>query len=522
MTTGKQSDLRSPLPAGVLSGGEFTSAADVWDRSARAATALASLGVAAGDAVALLMRNDRPFVEASFAAAMLGASPVPVNWHGTAAEVDYIVSDSGAKVLVAHHDLLEALGPRGESVAVVGVATPDAIRRRYGLGEATHTRAAVEWSRWIETFAPWEGERPAVPFAMLYTSGTTGRPKGVRRFAFDERQAEATRLLIDERNAIMGFAPGMRSVITGPMYHTAPNAYALGAVREGGFVALQARFDAEELLVLIERHRITHLSLVPTMFVRLLKLDASIRDRHDVSSLVHVVHGAAPCPPDVKRRMIEWWGPIIHEYYGGTESGLVAGCSSPEWLTHPGTVGKVLQSAVVRIYDDDGREAQPGEIGDVFMRSRGMPDFTYQGSPRERAECERDGLITCGDVGYLDEDGFLYLCDRRRDMVISGGVNIYPVEIEACILAMPQVRDCAVFGVPDSEYGEALAAAIELEAGEVATAADVQSAVREHLAGYKVPRIVTFHDELPREDSGKIFKRKLREPFWAGKERRVN
>ena len=509
---------------GLLLGEDFTPAHVLWDRVARGASALASLGVEAGDRVALLMRNDIPLFEVSYAAAALGASPVPINWHGTAEEVSYVLEDCSAKVLIAHADLLNPLRDGLPSApALFAVATPELIATTYKVDPAATSVPddVDDWSRWIEGFEPRVGEPPQPPLAMIYTSGTTGRPKGVKREMGPSEAPEQLAKMAEERMAIMGFSQGMRTVVTGPMYHSAPNAFGLTSARMDGFVVLQPRFDAEQLLALIERHRIGHLSLVPTMFVRLLRLDPEVRARYDLSSLTHIVHGAAPCPPEVKRAMIDWLGPILHEYYGGTETGVVAGCNSHEWLAHPGTVGKPLSNVELRIYGDDGNEVPQGEPGEIFMWAKGFPDFTYEGREDERQACERDGLVTCGDVGYLDEDGFLHLCDRKRDMVISGGVNIYPAEIESCLVGMPGVRDCAVFGVPDPEFGEALLAALERDPGAEVTEDDVKAYIRSRLAGFKVPRTVVFHDSLPREDSGKIFKRKLRAPYWEGTGRAI-
>ena len=257
------------------------------------------------------------------------------------------------------------------------------------------------------------------------------------------------------------------------------------------------------------------------MFNRLIKLPEAVRERYDLSSLRDVVHAAAPCPAPTKRAMIDWWGPVINEYYGATETGMVTYCDSAQWLAHPGTVGKAIPEADVRVIDADGVGLPQGEIGEVVARVHTIADFTYHGDEAKRRDAEKSGLIAPGDIGYLDADGFLYLCDRAKDMIISGGVNIYPAEIEAELHKMPGVADCGVFGIPDEEYGEAICAVVQTQPGVSLTEAEVKAFLRGQIAGYKVPKRVDFHEELPREDSGKIFKRKLREPFWAGLDRRI-
>jgi long-chain acyl-CoA synthetase len=306
----------------------------------------------------------------------------------------------------------------------------------------------------------------------------------------------------------------IRTVITGPIYHSAPNYYALVAAIHAELMILQPRFDAEQLLQIIGQYRITHLHMVPTMFVRLLKLPDEVRRKYDLTSLRCVAYGAAPCPIDIQRRMIEWWGPVIREYYGGTETGVVVTHDFEEALRKPGTVGRTIEGATVRVYDPEGHQLPPGEVGETFLRVGQFPDFTYHGLDERRREVERDGLISCGDVGYLDEDGYLFLCDRARDMVISGGVNIYPAEIEGILVTMEGVQDCAVFGIPDDEFGEVLYAYIQPQEEAELNADSVRAFVRQHLARYKVPKVIEFVAALPREDSGKIFKRKLRAPYW--------
>jgi long-chain acyl-CoA synthetase len=286
-------------------------------------------------------------------------------------------------------------------------------------------------------------------------------------------------------------------------------------------MVLMPRFDPAGLLELIERERLDTMFMVPTMFIRLLKLPEELRRRYDTSSLKFIIHAAAPCPPEVKRAMIEWWGPVINEFYGSTESSAVTFASSADTLEKPGTVGRAVEGAELRILDDDGRILRNGEVGEIFTRFAELPDFTYHNRPDERAKVDRDGFITSGDVGYLDADGYLFLCDRKRDMVISGGVNIYPAEIEAALHAMPGVKDCAVFGIPDAEFGEKLMAVVEPADGTTLAADAVRAHLRTHLADYKVPKMIEIARDLPREDSGKIFKRRLRDPYWQKEGRRI-
>ncbi|MCW5745200.1 MAG: AMP-binding protein [Alphaproteobacteria bacterium] len=507
----------------ILSGARQLKQSVMLERAARAASGFASLGIGENGAVAIVLRNDFAFFEAAMGAGLVGAYAVPVNWHFKADEAGYIIADCGAKAVVVHADLLPQISdgiPAGVSVFVV--PTPPEIRDAYGIpADACPVPAgAVAWDDWVARQPPWTQPPRASRTNMIYTSGTTGRPKGVRRQpATPEMQAAMGAMV----SRIFDIRPGegIRTVITGPVYHSAPNMYALSAARDGGLVVLQPRFDAEDLLRQVERHQITHLHMVPTMFVRLLKLPPEVRRKYDLSSLKFVVHAAAPCPPDVKRQMIEWWGPVIYEYYGGTETGGAVFHGSEAALKKPGTVGRPIDGAVVKIFDAAGKALGPGEIGEVYLKIGGFPDFTYNGMDDKRREVERGGLITCGDVGYLDQDGYLFLCDRVRDMVISGGVNIYPAEIEAVLIGMPGVHDCAVFGIPDEEYGESLAAYVEPQDGVTLSADAVRTYLRERMAAYKVPKLVEFQRGLPREDSGKIFKRKLRAPYWEKAGRQI-
>ena len=494
----------------------------VAERAARAASGLTAAGVTPGDVTALMLRNDFAFLEATVASGLVGAYVTPVNWHNTAEEAGYVLADCGAKVVVIHSDLLRRLGeavPR--DALVLQVETPPEIVRDYGLdpADAVPVPGVRLWREWLAAFPPRADAGIPAPGSMIYTSGTTGRPKGVRRQPPRPEQTAGTQ---DMLNAVCGFAPWierpqeMRVLLSGPIYHSTPNAWLGTFYNLGANIFVAAKFDPEQMLANVERYRITHLLAVPTMFVRLLKLPEEVRRKYDLSSLKFVMHGAAPCPVHVKRAMIEWWGPVIHEHYGGTETGAVTYLDSPQWLAHPGSVGRPLESVRLMVLGEDGEEIAAGGTGEIVAWHRHYPEFTYHGDDAKRARAQKKGLMSLGDVGYLDDDGFLYLCGRASDMIISGGVNIYPAEIEAEILKLAGVADCAVFGIPDEEFGEQVCAVIQPRPGVTLAEADVRAELRQTLAGYKVPRKITFSDTLPREDSGKIFKRKLREPYWEG------
>jgi long-chain acyl-CoA synthetase len=511
----------SPPFLGIVSGERRRSHAEVADRAARAAGGLSRLGVRQGDSVCILMRNDIAFIEAAHATMRLGAYAVPVNWHFKPEEINYILRDSGTSVLIGHADLLHPLRDAvPTAITVLSVPTPPEILASYKI-DPDHLVApafATDFESWLEQQLPYDGPALPQPANMIYTSGTTGHPKGVRRQAPTPEQSAA---LPRMRALLYGLKPDVRGLLPGPLYHSAPNAFGLRAGALGGALVLMPRFDPEEFLRLVEAERIDTVFMVPTMFIRLLKLPEQVRRKYDTSSLRHVIHAAAPCPADVKRAMIQWWGPVIYEYYGSTESGALTFATSDDALKKPGTVGKILDGIELRFLDDSGTPLPWGEIGEIYSRAAANPDFTYQNKPEKRAEVERDGFITSGDVGYVDPDGYVFLCDRKRDMVISGGVNIYPAEIEAALHAIPGVQDCAVFGIPDDEFGEALMAVIEPQAGVMLDVAAIRAQLRSSLAGYKVPKHVEIQTQLPREDSGKIFKRRLRDPYWERAGRKI-
>jgi len=507
--------MTEPTDPVILSGARRRSFAELHERAARAASGLRALGVGEGDAVALQLRNDFEFFEASLAAGRLGAYATPVNWHFTADEAGYILRDSGARALVAHSDLLPAIASAVPAdLPTFVVPTPPEIRAAYRLpADGAAPAGAVAWEALVAGHPPLPDPPRPSRASMIYTSGTTGRPKGVRR---EPSTPEQSAIALARFGWTFGLKADEPAVVlmNGPMYHSAPNAYAINAMRLNKPIVLQARFDPEEMLQLIERHRISHMHIVPTMFVRLLRLPEAVRRRYDLSSLRFVIHGAAPCPPEVKRAMIEWWGPVINEYYGSTETSVPTIASSADALKKPGTVGRPLPDSRIKILDPEGNEVPQGEVGEIYIHVENLPRFTYQNQPDKRREVGHGEFVTVGDAGYFDADGYLFLADRKRDMVISGGVNIYPAEIEMVLVTMPGVRDCAVFGLPDAEFGESLCAVIQPDPAQPApTLAAVQAYLGRSLARFKLPRRLELVDAMPREDSGKIFKRKLRERY---------
>nr|WP_249796539.1 acyl-CoA synthetase [Bradyrhizobium sp. SHOUNA76] len=512
--------MTSPL---ILLDGTVRAREEVLIHAARAASGLHASGVSEGDTIALLLRNDFVFVEATQAAALIGAYCVPINWHGRAQEIAYILKDAKPKVLVAHADLLAAvrdeLKEALDGILVLSVPTPPELVRQFGVPSGAEKPSVSDrsWPVWLAEFQPWSSAPPRSRATLIYTSGTTGHPKGVKR---EPATAEQVKAYGELMRAVYGIAPGVRVLIGGPLYHASPNACLRQAIAQADIIAFQSKFEPEETLALIEREKITHAVMVPTMFVRLMRLPEETRRRYDVSSLRWVIHTGAPCAPEIKQALMDWWGPVIYETYGGTEVGAVMLSTPEDWLAHPGSVGRLTPGARIALYGDDGKPVAPGEVGEIYVRQDSLADFVYLHDAAKRKSVERDGLISVGDVGYLKNDR-LYLCDRRSDMVISAGVNIYPAEIESALIQCPGVRDCAVFGIPDDEFGESLAAAIELEPGRELTTEQVRAYLAERIAKYKVPRRIDFHAALPREESGKIFKRRLKDPFWRDTGRRI-
>jgi fatty-acyl-CoA synthase len=507
MTPSWHAEATPDAPAIVMGGtGETVSYAELEDRSARLARALRTRGLGAGDHVAVLMENNRQYLETVWAAQRSGLHYTAINSHLGPGEVQYILDDSGAVALVASEAMREV------------VAQLDLSRIDSRICASGDLPGFVRYDDVLaaEDAGPLDDEQEGRE--MLYSSGTTGRPKGVQKplpgTPFGDPAAAPVQLA--QGISAYGIAPGCRYLSPAPLYHAAPLVYSMSMHRLGGTVIVMEKFDPHRCLELVEEHAVTHAQFVPTMFVRMLRLPADERERYDVSSLQVVLHAAAPCPIPVKRQMIEWWGPIIHEYYAGTEDIGSTFITADEWLSHPGSVGRPMDEC--HIVGEDGEELGPGRPGVVYFAG-GRP-FEYHNDPDKTASISNErGWRTLGDIGYLDEDGYLYLTDRQAHMIVSGGVNIYPQEAENVLAAHPAVADVAVIGVPDEEMGEAVKAVVE--ATDPATAgaeleAELLAACRAELATYKCPRSVDFVDALPRDDNGKLYKRRLRERYWQG------
>lgn len=501
-------------PAFIMAGsGLAVSYAELNENSQRCAQLLRSLGLKTGDTIAICMDNNPAYFELCWAAQRSGLYFTCVSNKLSAPEVLYIIEDSKARAVF--------LSPSQAAVAA-GV--------REGVGDGVHLFAA---NGSIEGYPGYEEARdrcPAedVPDAtsgtdMLYSSGTTGRPKGIR-VALPDTPIEECNPLLLKLGMFYGLNENSVYLTPAPLYHAAPLRYSMLVQRLGGTVVVMEHFDPEQALALIEKYRITESQWVPTMFVRMLKLDPAVRTRFDLSSHRCAIHAAAPCPKEIKKELIEWWGPIVEEYYAGSEGNGATVINSADWLNNEGSVGRILFGEI-HICDDDGNEVPTGQEGTIYFS--GGTEFEYYNDPEKTAGSRhptQPGWSTLGDVGYVNEEGFLWLTDRKANMIISGGVNIYPQETENLLVTHPKVMDVAVFGVPDPDFGEQVKAVVQpIDMADAGPDLEIEliEFCREQLSHIKCPKSVDFQAELPRHPNGKLFKRLLRDKYWTGRESRI-
>jgi acyl-CoA synthetase (AMP-forming)/AMP-acid ligase II len=497
---------RHPHKVAIVDEERSLSWQDFVDTRNRVAHALIALGLGPGERVALHAHNSAEYLVASAAARAVGAVPVPVNHRLTADEVSYILNDAGAALVFVSEAFL-AIAER------VRLSTPS-VRRWVALG-GTRPPWAVPFADLVE--AGREGPPPpAVPGgSMVYTAGTTGHPKGALRRTVDLAGS------LPRLQALGVADPDHVHLVAGPLYHSAPGGFAQFAHLFGNTVVVLRRFDPEAALAAIARHHCTTTFMAPTLVRRIVDLPAEIRTRYDVGSMRALVMAGAPCPMRVKEDALRLFGPAIYEFYGSTELGINTVLRPEDLLRKPGSCGRAAPGIELLVQDEAGRAMPTGQPGELFVRRYdGMFD-EYWNKPEATRETIRGDWLSVGDVAWIDDEGFVFVCDRKRDMIISGGVNIYPAEIEDVLHRHPAVQDVAVFGVPDDDWGERVHAAVQLRHGRQPSAGELIAFVRERLASYKAPREVSFHTEFPRDSAGKLVKRTLREPFWAERTTRV-
>ena len=489
------------------------------ERVNRLVNGLRATGLAAGDTISIVAGNRREWFEVALACAHTGLTYVPVNWHWTAAEMAYVLGDSGSKAVVAGHRFVDVVRAALDDGQASGVATAIVA------GSAGDSRFQG-FEEFVAAASADEPDGQTLGGPMFYTSGTTGQPKGVRGSLSggDGDLPPEIMQLISAGFSDFFPVPGV-SVLCGPVYHSAQWAFSFLPMIGGSSVVMQHKYDSAGVLDLIDDHGGTNIHLVPTQMKRLLDLSDERRASFDGSSLHVAIHGAAPCPPEVKRRMIDWWGPKITEYYGSTEGAVISVITAEEWLAKGGSVGKPTPMAEVIVVGENGERLGPNQEGILYFKNAMGNSFEYHNAPEKTAEVHLEpGVFTTGDVGYLDDDGYLWLSDRKIDMIISGGVNIYPAEIEMVLGGHPDVADVAVIGVPNDDFGEEVKAVVvagdDVEAEDELVAA-LLALARQELAGYKVPRTIDLVEELPRTGTGKVQKRLLRDPYWAGRDRHI-
>ena len=501
-------------PAYIMAAsGETVTYRQLNERSNQIAHALRGAGCKPGDTIALFAENSPRYFEICWGAQRAGLYYVAVSSRLTAPEVEYILSDSGAKLFIAG-------ASKGEIAEEVKAATN--LEHYWSIDGHIQGFTALESLRTSFPTTPIADETAGTD--MLYSSGTTGRPKGIRPPIEPDTPIDEANVLGDIVKMLAGADETSVYLSPAPLYHAAPLRYCMTFMKLGATLVIMEKFDAESLLKYIEQYKVTHIQMVPTMFVKLLKLPKDVREKYDVSSLKWVVHAAAPCPIPVKEQMIKWWGPIIDEYYAGSEGNGMTWAKSAEWMTHKGTVGKAIWGEL-HICDENGDEVPVGEEGQVYFG--GTPAPNYHNAPDKNASAlnpKHPDWSSLGDVGKVDEDGYLYLTDRKAFMIISGGVNIYPQETENVLITHPKVADVAVIGVPDDEFGESVKAVVQPMPGIAPSeelAEELMEFSRQNLSKLKCPKSIDFDPELPRHPTGKLYKRLIRDRYWGKKDSRI-
>ena len=483
-------------------------------RSRKLANLLQKQGVGQNDTVAILMRNDVKYLEVIQACRYLGSYFVPLNWHSVSTEIEHIVQDSKAKVLIAHKDLIHPLEKQNLSDVLFAIfPTPPEVAESYQLDLHIQSQSAaisLDIELALQTTSPIDSVPKPFRGMFAYTSGSTGRPKGIKRKA-DDSTGDKYAVYKGLSHTLMQLTANDRFYVAAPIYHSAPNTLSLCTLAASDVdIYISTKFDPEHFLAAIDKYKITHIYIVPTMMIRLLKLPQTIREQYDLSSLKYALSTGSACPSDIKKAMIDWFGPIFYESYGASEIGFMTLISSSEAIQKPGSVGKVVAGGAIKILDENRQELGPLQSGLIYVDLPMFGEFDYTNFDDDSSAYTYQSYISVGDIGFLDEDGYLFINDRQKDMIISGGANIFPLEIESVLIQMDDIVDCAIFGAPDPEFGEMVVAAVQCKPTKNITLAQMHNFLDGKLARFKFPRKLDIHERLPREDSGKIFKQKLR------------
>jgi long-chain acyl-CoA synthetase len=498
--------------------GKVTLRSDFETRFKKLANILLKLGIGQNDTIAILMRNDVKYLEIIQACRYLGSYFVPLNWHSVATEIEHIVQDSGAKILIAHTDLIHQLNEQNLPNLLLAIfPTPTEVVESYHIDVNASSKSAdmaLDLEMSLQTAKQVDTQPKAFRGMFAYTSGSTGRPKGIKRKADDNDDLTNDKYAVYQglSRSLMQLYANDRFYIAAPIYHSAPNTLSLCCLAASDVdIYISTKFNPEHFLATIDKYKITHLYIVPTMMIRLLKLPQTVREQYDLGSLKYALSTGSACPAEIKKSMIEWFGPIFYESYGASEIGFMTLISSSEALEKPGSVGKVVAGGAIKILNENKQELGAQQSGLIYVDLPMFGEFNYTNFDGDSSEYTYQNYTSVGDIGFLDHEGYLFINDRQKDMIISGGANIFPLEIESVLIQMDDIIDCAIFGAPHPEFGEMVVAALQCRPTRKITLEQMHEYLDGKLARFKFPRKLYIHHKLPREDSGKIFKQKLRE-----------